>query len=216
MRRLVLKLPTVLQVDKDCMILFHNGSTFSFLQSKPINHIGLESPPNARTWAPVDPSQLLSEPALIHHTSQPSFVVEAASRLSYFNWANKVHHIHFYAMTWSLSEVLQTYVTLPPGFTTLTVSAAACSWDSRTAALAKNLKYDAYRASPRALGWYARTAQALVTQQVREIRPNNLRFVFQSPDFDESSHFITCLEPSPTERFGCQKTITSQSVLGLL
>ena len=172
------------------MILFHNGSTFSFLQSKPINHIGLESPPNARTWAPVDPSQLLSEPAPIHHTSQPFFVVEVASRLSYSNWANKVHHIHFYAMTWSLSEVLQTYVTLPPGFTTLTVSAAACSWDSRTAALAKNLKYDTYRASPRALGWYARKPE-----QHRHSLPNKCEKSGPSTCDSFSNHQISTNPP---------------------
>lgn len=71
MRRLVLKLPRVLQVEDGDAILFRGG-TSSFLQSRAVVYLGLESPPHARIWASVDSDQLLSKPAQMLHAGKPS------------------------------------------------------------------------------------------------------------------------------------------------
>ena len=116
MRRLALKLPTALQVEEEHAMLFHDGGTSQFTSlASAVRYMGLEfDDPSSRIWALVDSSQLLSEPAPIFRASGPFFVVEAASRRSCFEWAERVHHRYFYMKTWTFSEVLQVYVASCP------------------------------------------------------------------------------------------------------
>jgi hypothetical protein len=113
-RRLAFRLPTALQVDCDRVILFHGGgtSTFKYLQDV-VPYLGLtfKNPPS-RIWALVDSSNTLEVPAPVFCKGEPFFVVEAASRPSRFEWAKKVDFRPFYMKTWTLSELLQAYVTL--------------------------------------------------------------------------------------------------------
>jgi len=112
MRRLVLGLPTVLQVELDYAILFHRGGTSQFSTIKiicPYWPLYFETDHRKRVWVLVQ-SALQPAPIFLHH--RPFFVIEAVSpRASRVEWARKHAHEYFYMKTWNLSEVLQASAT---------------------------------------------------------------------------------------------------------
>ena len=222
MRRLTLKLPTVLQAEEEFAILFHEGGTSQF--AFPIRAdecMGLQHDnPSARIWALVGSSQL---PARCFRAGDPFFVVEASSRRDGFDWASKVHHRHFYMQTWAFSEILHVYVALlsevhktygPCSRPFLGLKRGGPHEESQLRYL-----YDTYRASPRELARYAPIPalyEARVDQEVMKIRPGDLRDALYSPTSSESSYFIMRMEPSPKSRSMFEKMAISQHVLELL
>jgi len=111
MCRLVLRLPTILQVEKDKVLLFHEGGVLRFLHpDKPC--AGLEFPRSSpcKIWALVDSSPRLPNPApmLSHglfvvytiHPPVPSFV-------------SRVLPGTFCMKMWSLPETIQGHVPPP-------------------------------------------------------------------------------------------------------
>ena len=113
MRRLALKLPTVLQTGKNIAILFHEGGVSQFLNPDvPNPSLGLRSlSRSARIWVLVDSNQQVSNPALIFCNRGPFFVVEAKSPPRQCPKENTFST--FYMKTWTFPEVLQAYVTPP-------------------------------------------------------------------------------------------------------
>jgi len=114
MKRLALKLPTVLQTDASHVIFFHNTgvSEFEYLSNHPtFNALELTLP--SRLWALVDTNTHLSQPAGIFRSGSLFFVVDAVSPGSEkFKWLNKIKHSRFYMSPWSILEVIQAYVDL--------------------------------------------------------------------------------------------------------
>jgi hypothetical protein len=224
-RRLALRLPTALQIDDSEVFLFHEGGTSLFQGLKSVSaYLGLNfSTPSSKIWVLIDSSAMLLEPAPVFRKRRPFFVVEAASRLSRFEWGKKVFAKYFCMKTWSFSEVLQMYVTPPSGVHNahcfcsrpyLGLSSGGPHDESRLRYL-----YDNYRASPRELGAYAPVPEefeGLVLAQVQQMLPDTLRRALQAPDSDESSHLITRAEPSSTARFLTKKTIASPGAFKLL
>ena len=115
MRRLVLGLPTALQINSDFALLFHEGGTslFSTLRTLcPYEEFFNTSSPLAKLWVLVDSNNDLAEPSLLFTNRGPFFVVEALSpRVQRFNWTDKVHVQVFYMKTWTSDEVRQVSVT---------------------------------------------------------------------------------------------------------
>jgi len=222
MRRLTLKLPTVLQASEEFAILFHEGGTSKFTCPTQVDrYLGLEHDDySGRIWALIG-SDLL--PAQCFRADNPFFVVEAASRRDRFDWASKVHHQHFYMQTWAFSEVLQMYVALPSevhntyGFCSRPFLGLECDGPHEESQL--RYLYDTYRASPRELAMYARMPalyENRVDQEVMNIRPGDLRDALYSPTSSQSSYLIMRMEPSPKSRNMFEKMATSQHVLKLL
>ena len=119
MRRLSLRLPTVLQYDSSKVVLFHEGGVSQFRYLEDILSVaGLRPPPHSsgRIWALVDSNNHLTEPAPIFRMRGPFFVVEATPPCqSRLKWANKVNFTRFYMKQWAFPEVLQAYAVPPPG-----------------------------------------------------------------------------------------------------
>ena len=117
-RRLVLGLPTALQVEGGYAILFHEHGTSQFrhLDNAAI-HMKLTTPSSPdKIWALVDSNQVLAEPAPTFRMGNPFFVVFAASpREERLGWTKKVNSRYFCMKPWTLSEVLQSYVNPPSG-----------------------------------------------------------------------------------------------------
>lgn len=111
MRRLALRLPTVLQLEHRDPFLFHEGgvSQLTDLQGYCYYHKLKQEDESNRIWALVDSP----EPASIFKFSSPFFVVLVAYPLSnHQRWLNKICYHVFYMKPWSISEVLQAYVDL--------------------------------------------------------------------------------------------------------
>ena len=221
MRRLALRLPTVLQVNEHRAILFHEGGTSQFLDPEDTEaYTGLKfNEPSSRIWVLVDSNQV-SEPAPTFRTGRAFFVIQATSRYQDSRWARRVCFEYFYMKTWSLSEVLRASVIPPPGVHN---TDAFCSRPFFHSCPPKESQiqylYNTYRASPRELVHFAHRPgeyKALVTQQVQQIKPGTLPFAFQSPDLEETYDLITRMEPSPTSRSVHEKTIASRGVFELL
>jgi hypothetical protein len=118
MQRLALGLPTVLQVERDYAVLFHERGTTRFLLLNSISaYMRLNSADSSsRIWALVDSNNSLSDPAPMFHAGRPFFVVEAVPpRRPRFEWAKEVYFQHFYMKTWTFPEVLQACVAPPSG-----------------------------------------------------------------------------------------------------
>jgi len=123
MRRLVLRLPTAIQVYPHFAILFHEGgiSQFSDLQGPDtygVLDFGRSCHKNI--WVLVDSNQYLVEPASIFRDHGPFFVIEAISPSEKRReWTKKVARVSYYMKTWTLEEVLQAsvihYLTLHSG-----------------------------------------------------------------------------------------------------
>jgi len=110
MRRLLLRLPTVLQVSSSYVILFHEGgvSELTRLDDLMLYH-PLYSPDNRSSWiwALVDSDPDLSEPAFIIKHNTPFFVVDTTSSCSdHSNWLLKIGHQYHHMKPWSASEIL--------------------------------------------------------------------------------------------------------------
>jgi len=119
MRRLVLRLPTALQVREGEAILFHEHgvSRFEFINNN-IPYLSLRVPhySTGRIWALVDSSQTVVKPAPLFQYGSPFLVVEAAPPFQpRLEWTKKVISQYFYMKLWTFSEVLQAYVTPPSG-----------------------------------------------------------------------------------------------------
>jgi hypothetical protein len=185
--------------------------------------------PSSKIWVLVDSSPTLPEPTPVFLPGYPFFVIEAASRRLRFEWAKKVHSAYFCMKTWSFSEVLQVYVTSPSGVHSAHYFCSHPFLAYMTNPLNPHggppdksqlrYLYNEYRVSPRQLTLYAWNPEEfkdLVIAQVQLIRPDNLRYVLQAPDSDESSHLITRIEPSATSRSLPKKTIASSGAFKLL
>ncbi len=112
-RRLTLRLPTVLQIRPHQALLFHeNGiSVFQDLIDNG-TYLGLKfANPRSKIWVLVDSNNILDKPTGVFRMGRPFFVLQVASRGDPFEWAKKVYFDRFYMKTWTLSEVLQAYET---------------------------------------------------------------------------------------------------------
>jgi hypothetical protein len=114
-RRLAYELPTVLQVDQDQVILFHEGGTIELTQPKARGQYSAlrstSSMPLGRIWALVDTNPRLSIPASIVADNSRFYVVDAVSVGSGdLEWVKKVGYEFFYQKPWSPEEILQAYV----------------------------------------------------------------------------------------------------------
>jgi len=122
MRRLTLKLPTVLQINPDSAVLFHEGGVFelanlrdSFLYRNLSAFSNRWTRRERRIWAIVDLGPQLQEPTPIFKSHSPFFVVNGMSPRSKQEWQQKLHRLRFFMKPWSISEILQAYVGLAPG-----------------------------------------------------------------------------------------------------
>ena len=110
LRRLALKLPTVLQILPDYALLFHEGGVKDFAQiDGRLTYAELESgmAPLGRIWALVDSNDGIHAPAPMFRDGQ-FFVVQAGSpRPIHRDWTRGKRIRFFYAKPWSFSEVLQ-------------------------------------------------------------------------------------------------------------
>lgn len=221
MRRLALRLPTVLQINEHRAILFHEGGTSQFMDPEDTEaYAGLKfDEPSSRIWVLVDSNQV-SKPAPAFRTGKAFFVIQATSRYQDSHWARKVRFEYFYMKTWSLSEVLRASVIPPPGVHN---SDAFCSRPFFHSSPPKESQiqylYNTFRASPRDLVHFAHRPgeyKALVAQQVQQVKPDTLPFAFRSLDLEETYDLITRMEPSPTSRSLHEKTVASRGVFELL
>ncbi len=118
MRRLVLELPTAVQLIPGQVILFHKHGTSQFSHLESIDtyrSLAFSSDPREKIWVLVDSNQDLLEPAPIFRRGL-FFVVQALSpRAPRSGWAKKVSYEHFYMKTWTRSEVQKASVTLFDG-----------------------------------------------------------------------------------------------------
>jgi len=119
MRRLALRLPTVLQIQSSYAILFHEHGVSEFMDlENQVLYSSLVFPPSrysSRIWVLVDSNPQLPEPAGIFKYSSPFFVVDAVSPGSdHLEWLKKNGHEYFYMGPWSISEILQAYVDMVP------------------------------------------------------------------------------------------------------
>ena len=132
MRRLALQLPTILQVERDIVLLFHGGGVHQFaFPDSVVACASLQSTPHRKIWALVDSNTRLKEPPGTFTDWSPFFVVQAASpHPDRVEWTNKVASTPFYMKRWSFAEVLQAYADLSRTVTMLTFSVAALSLGS--------------------------------------------------------------------------------------
>ena len=117
MRRLVLGLPTALQINESYAILFHEkGVSELTALAGDIEYEPLECLPeyfSNRIWVLIDLNPRLPKPANIFIYSSPFFVVNAVSPCSPgVDWLNKVGHDTFFMNPWFDFEVIQAYVDL--------------------------------------------------------------------------------------------------------
>jgi hypothetical protein len=120
MHRLVLGLPTVLQVRSTYAILFCEDGVFQFKDlNEETKYSALKVPSgdhSKRIWALINTNPDLLEPAPMFKHSGPFFVVNATSPYSdRLEWLNAVGQDTFYMKSWSLSEIIQAYVDLASG-----------------------------------------------------------------------------------------------------
>jgi len=115
MRRLTLKLPTILQIDKCKVLLFHEGGVSQFLRPDDLDScdgLALPQSSSSRIWVLVDSNPRLSDPAPIFCSCRPFFVVQAKSPPWLF-FAETLLCERFCMKSWTLPEILQAYVTPP-------------------------------------------------------------------------------------------------------
>jgi hypothetical protein len=115
MRRLALRLPTVLQIHPDHGFLFYEGGVcrFTYLDCAGF-YLALCY--LDRIWVLVDSNQDLAKPAETFNFRMPFFVVQAAApRAPCIKWIRKVKVKQYTMNRWTFSEVLQAYVDLPHG-----------------------------------------------------------------------------------------------------
>ena len=117
---LALQLPTVLQINKPCMVLFHSGdiSKFTDLVGHPDYHtLNPSHKKSSQIWVLINLNLHLLKPAGIFQYSTPFFIIDAISGHSgHLGWLKKICHMDFYMKTWSMLEVIQAYVNLTPGY----------------------------------------------------------------------------------------------------
>ena len=120
MHRLVLGLPTALQIDGSYAILFHQGGVSQFRDPNDrLAYVKLGFPlgdHRKRIWALVDTNPDLSEPGKIFRHNKPFFIVDATSpRSNHLELLDQVAQKAFFMKPWSWSEILQAYVDLASG-----------------------------------------------------------------------------------------------------
>ena len=76
--------------------------------------------------------------------------------------------------------------------------------------------FNEYGASPRALVDHAREPAEYEAEVARFIAPHTFQRSLSSPDSDQHSDLIVVMDPSPTSRSGCAKTIASRRVFEML
>lgn len=112
LRRLALKLPTVLQTKPTYVLLFDEDGVKEFTKPKDqavYNPLGSGRNGACRIWALVDldSAQEFLEPALALQKG-PFFVVAATSQHhKHSDWTKKVRIANFFMKPWSFTEVLQ-------------------------------------------------------------------------------------------------------------
>jgi len=173
----------------------------------------------------VDSNDSLEKPAPIFRHNRPFFVVEALSpRPTRFEWTKKVVWRYFYMKTWTLSEVRQASVT-----PRLTLHGAHV-FCSRMFLVSDGSKgpleddeitglFEMYHASPRDLansGHDPDTLHDLIDFQVQQMDLAAIKIALASPDIDNSSHYMTRIEPSYRSRAVPRKTLSCRFALQLL
>jgi hypothetical protein len=105
MRRLALGLPTVLQLNHNPPLLFHEHGVCRFAHPK--DKLGSEVSFPDKIWALVDSNQYAAEPATVLQ-SDIFFVIGAVPfSAPYLQWIDGRAACHFFMKPWSFSEVLQ-------------------------------------------------------------------------------------------------------------
>ena len=120
MRRLALKLPTILQITASSVLLFHEAGVSEIMHhSDHSTFYEMRFPPKqnlSRLWALVDTNENLPQPAPIFKRASPFYVINAVSpRSGNLQWTKKIGQKTFYMEPWSICEVLQAYADLTPG-----------------------------------------------------------------------------------------------------
>ena len=116
MRRLALRLPTVLQISATHAILFHEHGVSELTQLGDTScYAKLKFPLrdcSHRIWALINSGVALKEPVTIFMIGSPFFMVNAVAPGSQQldGWFKKVGYQRFYMAPWSLSEVIQACV----------------------------------------------------------------------------------------------------------
>jgi len=115
MCRLALRLPTVLQVEEDEVLLFYEGGALQLLHpDKPNSYQGLSflhSSPS-KIWALVDSNPRLPNPSPLFSSCGPFFVLYARSPPEPdFVW--RIKWVCFCVRLWALPEIIQAYAPPP-------------------------------------------------------------------------------------------------------
>jgi len=218
MRRLALGLPTVLQLDNQPPLLFHEHGVCQFLASDNVlAHRTLASKPPGQIWVLVDSNELVTVPAAVFR-GQTFFVVAAVPfSLSRLEWTNRLAVRHFYMKTWAFSEVLQAYVETPLYATNTHISRSRPFLSPGTE---RQLWFlcEEYGASPRVLAKFACNPLAyneLIVREVISLSPTALHNVLRSPFLLDSPHLLL-MDPSPNSRFGLEKRVASRRIAKML
>ena len=113
-RRLALKLPTILHIDSPYPILFHQDGVFQLMapnQPRLYDPLFIEGGGSRGIWVLFDENPILPQPVELFRYNSPCFIVQAGSpRSQYHEWHNRLTPEIFYMNPWSFSEVIQAYV----------------------------------------------------------------------------------------------------------
>ena len=105
MRRLALGLPTVLQLNHNPPLLFHEHGVCRFTHPK--DKLGSEVSFPDKIWVLVDSNRYAAEPATVFQ-SDIFFVIETVPfSAPYLQWMDGRAACHFFMKPWTFSEVLQ-------------------------------------------------------------------------------------------------------------
>ena len=80
-------------------------------------------------------------------------------------------------------------------------------------------QHDNFGASPSELAGFAISTDLYISAlhtEIYELRPSDLRGIFEDPELHPASHFIVTLHPSPEDRSKCTFAPASQHVFRLL
>ena len=115
MGRLVLGLPTALQLDSGSPLLFHEGGVCRLLcPDRTLGSATSNFTPPERIRALIDSNKFTAAPARVSR-SKVFFVVETfAFSLARFQWMDEPNSRRFFMKTWSFSEVPLAYMKPPP------------------------------------------------------------------------------------------------------
>ena len=226
-RRLSLKLRTVLQLVPDHALLFHSKGVNEFEQlANPGPYAKFDSRfhdphENIRTF--VDSNTVLIQPDGIFTERTPFFVVETLSHRNVrLEWMKETTSQVFYLKPWTFPEVVQACVGYPLGqysaITYVSLSRTLLSPIDPPEECELWYPYKTYSASCRLLFKRATCPErylALVQSAVESVE--DIVHVLTLPSYvTEASHFVVFLESSPPDRSLCQTKIITRTVFEMV